>query len=147
MNKNITIGIIVALLIPVILNFLLPIKTGLNVIHQNDYWLCFWGTYLSACGSFIVALVSYKMNINANKINEQLQYDAAWQRLVERYNRLENFIVEQEKIHHTNWIDINEDKRINLTEYEYRLFLHDKEIELYSAGLLIRRYLENDNAD
>lgn len=144
MKKYICYAIGVMLLIPVLLNFLLPIKTGLNIIKQDDLWLSFWATYLSACASAIMAAVSWWMNKNATEQNQKMQDNEAWQRLVERYNKIEKFVVEQERIHHPNWIYVI--RTMECDDSKIQPFLCQRERLLLSSSKFIRRYLEDEYA-
>ena len=160
--------------VPLALNFILPIKTGLNVISTGDNWLMFWATYLSACGSALVAIVSLKMNQNAIVQNNKMNDSVAWGRLVDRYNQLEKFIIEQERLHHPNWLKTDEysklffiieqervphQKWLKMDEYselffsknpeinkKQRYFLLNRERQLLSSSKKIRRYLEAEYA-
>ena len=50
----------IALLIPIILNFTLLIPAFTNIVGTETDWLEFWGTYLSAIASFAMVFITWK---------------------------------------------------------------------------------------
>ena len=144
-------GIIASLLIfifaiPLVLNFILPIRTGLVIMGDPKIWLSFWASYLAAIGSFVVAFVSLEMNKRLHKQNEKNINYQKWDKMVERYNRLERFIVNEEHLHSEwtlcfmlNYAKIHE-------ETEIELFFSKKAQEFFSCVLNIARFQEQEMA-
>lgn len=94
---------LVILLIPVALNFLLSVDTGLNVISGGSQaiWLAFWGTYLSACGTIVVAWLSYQQNRSFENVRKH-------QKKMGRYDLLEGYVCDmQETFHFLNLAFVN----------------------------------------
>ena len=59
-------------LIPVILNWLLPIEWGLSNVGNAKEWLAFWGVYIGAICTAIMAFLTYLMmrkTVNMQKTN------------------------------------------------------------------------------
>ena len=95
-------AIIVILVIPILLNLVLQMETpnACNVISDNDsgpgIWLAFWGAYLAAIGSFIMAWVSY----NQNKKQSQMHDIEIKIREAEAlYCDLEKFVLDVKRVH------------------------------------------------
>lgn len=94
-------GVVLFIAIPIGLNWLLQLNCPLdNVISNNNsgpgVWLAFWGAYLSACGSFAMALVAYLQNKETQIQNKLFNDIAAKER---ECDSLENIIIENEKTH------------------------------------------------
>lgn len=137
---------IVVLAIPVILNFLLPINTGLNIIGGKEsvgVWMSFWGAYLAALGTFALGWVSYEINKKAIEQNEKILHNYAWDNLAKRYEHLERYIGEQEKIHNESSV-----KKLFaiLSKYETAndclIYLYHQKQEISLTSLYIIRFLE-----
>lgn len=73
----ITIGFVIVLLIPVILNYVLLIPLKAPIIGDELGWLAFWGCYLGAIISsaiaFVILYIQRKDNHQENNNNRQLQ--------------------------------------------------------------------------
>ena len=92
-----------------ILNFSLQIKTGLNILGGSEsaiIWLSFWGSFLAAISAGFLGWVSLQINqkaIKQNKIsieqNNKTLHNCAWNKMVSQYNKLEVFVITQEKLH------------------------------------------------
>lgn len=69
--------IIVAIIAPIILNFVLLCPSVTPIVGDNIAWLSFWGGYLGAIISstmaFIILLIQYKQNHAENEANRKLQ--------------------------------------------------------------------------
>lgn len=94
------------LIIPIVLNLLLSQETPFCFpIIENESagapatWLAFWGSYIAACASFCVAMVSYEQNKEIRRQNNaRIEYEMA----LKRYEELENFILHAEKTYSVN---------------------------------------------
>ena len=62
--------VIVVIISPVIVNWMIKISCDWTAKEPNS-WIGFWGAYLGAVGSFLMALIAY---ITLSKNNEQLKY-------------------------------------------------------------------------
>lgn len=60
LKKYWVIFLMIALLIPIILNFTLLIPAFTNIVGTETDWLEFWGTYLSAIASFAMVFITWK---------------------------------------------------------------------------------------
>ena len=73
---------LVILLIPFALNFLLQleIKSPITIIEGVEggavTWLQFWGSYLAAIGSFVMAVIAYTQGADAQNDNQKLRKQA-----------------------------------------------------------------------
>lgn len=136
--------------IPILLNFLLPIDTGLNIIGGNDsshVWLVFWGAYLSALGSFVIAVASLYINRQAIKQNEKLQAHQTWNEMAMRYNHLEKFIVFEEKQYSEGFLyDILYSLQQHTNNLDSQKYIAKKSIAFSVAVLQINRFLEEEKA-
>ncbi len=149
MKRNYFFIVVVILIIPVVLNFVLQIKTGLNIIGGGrlTVWLSFWGTYLTALGSFFLGYVSYCNNKEAVKLNEKLLHHYGWEHLVNRYNHIEEFVINEERIHHPTHIDelITYLKKGDDSAFCLQLSNWRKDVNL--SSLRIIRYMKDDVQD
>lgn len=59
-KKIVIIFIVVIFLLPIIFNFVLPIKSFLPVIGNEENWLSFWATYIGAIVSALMVYVAIK---------------------------------------------------------------------------------------
>ena len=72
-HQNMCLGLLVAFIIvfsPIFVNMLMNVTCSWVSNKPND-WLGFWGAYLGAIGSFVMALIAY---FALRKNNEQLEY-------------------------------------------------------------------------
>lgn len=141
--------IIVLFAIPTILNYVLQIKTGLNVIQEStseSVWLTFWGTYLAAIGSTFLACVSFLMSKHAYNQNQKILNDNAFERLINRYNKLENYLAYEEKFFHQCYVD-EIIEHIKGNPNDFYNFIVQKERELSVVSLWIQRYPEQEKAN
>lgn len=72
-NKYLCLGllfVIIVIILPVIVNGMMKITCDWTTKEPN-IWIGFWGAYLGAIGSFLMALIAY---ITLCKNNEQLKY-------------------------------------------------------------------------
>ena len=151
MKKNYLIGVIFLFLtIPPIMNFILPIKTGLNILgggESTTIWLSFWGAYLAALGSFVLGFVSHCNNIEAVKQNEKILHNNGWEHLVNRYDHIEKFVINEEYIHHPANIDelISYSKKGDDSAFHLQLSNWRKDVNI--SSLRIIRYMNNDVQD
>ena len=61
----------IALLIPIMLNFILLIPAFTNIVGTKTDWLEFWGTYLSAIASFAMVFITWKtLEQNREQLDE-----------------------------------------------------------------------------
>ncbi len=94
--------VVLVLIIPMFLNFVLLAKNPFQVAivsAQNPQaytWLMFWGAYLSAVGSVIMAYVSYRQN---QKILEKTHEIETNKKKLEAYRIMEDYIVKNERLH------------------------------------------------
>ena len=133
-------------LIPVLLNFLLPIKTGLIILGEPSKWLMFWASYLAAVGSFVMAIVSLRMNMRLHQHNDKALNYVRWDKLVDRYNRIEKFVCDEEMMH-SEWAlrcILNYIAEHNLSDT--RNHICQKAQELKSCSLRIARFVEQEKA-
>jgi hypothetical protein len=128
--------------IPIALNFLLMIPTGLNILGTESQegsttvWLQFWAAYLSAAGSFCLAYMSYKVSKATLEQNTTMLMHNRWEQLIQRYEAMEKFVADMEEIHHIHTMET----LYLMCESEKRVLI----VRLTSAALLILRYMEND---
>lgn len=134
------------ILIPVLLNFLLPIKTGLVILGEPSEWLMFWASYLAAVGSFTMALVSLWMNKRLHQHNDKTLNYVRWDKMVDRYNRIEKFVYEEEKMHSELVLRciLSYIEKHSLSDIRH-LICH-KTQELKSCSLRIARFVEQEKA-
>ncbi len=138
--------------IPVILNWVLRWNAGCRVISDPNsspgVWLFFWGDYLAAIGTAIMAYISYTQNRSAEKNyqNTQAMQIARWEYESEKaiYDSLERFVLENENIHSN--LNINRVLLLteqvgkmdnNFTSIDFVIGLREK---LSEASLKNRRY-------
>lgn len=133
-------------LIPVLLNYLLPVKTGLVILGKPSEWLMFWASYLAAVGSFAMAIVSLWMNKRLHQYNDKTLNYVRWDKMVDRYNKIEKFICEEEMMHSDmallyvlSYIEKHE-----LQDIQHLICL--KTLALKSCSLKIARFLEQEKA-
>lgn len=70
LKKYWVIFLMIALLIPIILNFTLLIPAFTNIVGTETDWLEFWGTYLSAIASFAMVFITWKtLEQNREQLN------------------------------------------------------------------------------
>lgn len=72
-HKKICVGLVAAfiiVLLPIIVNGFMSISCEWAAKESND-WIGFWGAYLGAIGSFVMALIAYR---TMQKNDEQLEY-------------------------------------------------------------------------
>ncbi len=148
-SKYLFIWVIVAFAIPVILNFLLQIRTGLVILggsSSQTMWLSFWGSYLSAIASGLLACASLVINQKSIEQNDKILHNSAWEKLSNRYNRLENFICSQEMLYN----DIYVEEILEYLENNSNMkssYIAKKERMVTVSGLKINRFLEQDKAN
>lgn len=71
LKKYWVIFLMIALLIPIILNFTLLIPAFTNIVGTETDWLEFWGTYLSAIASFAMVFITWKtLEQNREQLDE-----------------------------------------------------------------------------
>lgn len=149
MKKTSVLIVLAAIAIPIVLNFILPIETGLRVLGGKgdvSTWLTFWGSYLAAIGSFFLGWFSYKINQNSVRQSDEILRNNAWERIANRYYRMEKFIINEEQIHHSGHIS---ELIAYLKKKDYNTFLlcfSNWQKELNSSSLRIIRYV-NVNTD
>ena len=86
-------------MLPVILDFFLPVSTGLDILGEEDgpiIWLQFWASYipaLAAASASIIALYNEKMNRQRDHLEHKINT------LKIDYLRIEKEILDFEKIH------------------------------------------------
>ena len=106
---GVVIGIIL-LLIPVALNFVLQqeplfccqVITN-EQIGSSATWLAFWGSYIAACASFSMAIVSHFQNKRILQHNiARVEYELA----LKQYEELEKFVLEADRIFSISAFDI-----------------------------------------
>ena len=119
--------LIVAIVAPIILNFVLLCPAITPIVGNNVEWLSFWGGYLgaiiSSSISFIILAIQYKQNHNENETNRQLQINILnYQQETQWLNSLRkacaDFIIS---------IDTNE-----LKEISYKLQSSKEDVFLYT---------------
>ena len=69
--------VIFLFLIPIILNWLLPMKWGLSNVGAAEEWLSFWGIYIGAICTAIMAFLTYLMmrkTVNMQKTNWRISW-------------------------------------------------------------------------
>lgn len=150
MKKHFIIIAVVIVAIPVVLNFILPIKTGLNNLDGEGnptIWLTFWGAYLAALGSFFLGVVSYMNNKDAVKQNEKILYNITLDHLIDRYNHLEKFIANEESHYNESYIN----KVIAIMKKcednnERLVYLYQQKQKITLTSLNIIRFLEQESA-
>ena len=98
-------GVLVTLLIfvvavPVLLNFMLQLNSPCDSVIGGDkgpiVWLAFWGTYIGAIGSILIAFVSYFQSRSESErmsVRTQLEHER------NLYNKLEQLIEKNVSIH------------------------------------------------
>lgn len=101
--KNCTICFIIAsiiLFIPCLLNYILQLNSPdtkvIGGINGPSIWLAFWGTYIGAIGSIIMASVSY---YQSRKESAKISLRTQIERERNLYNRLEQLIAKDVSIH------------------------------------------------
>lgn len=71
LKKYWVIFLMIALLIPIMLNFILLIPAFTNIVGTKTDWLEFWGTYLSAIASFAMVFITWKtLEQNREQLDE-----------------------------------------------------------------------------
>ena len=92
--------LIILLIIPPFLNWVLrwDVKCGpiIGGERSSEIWLTFWGSYLAAIGSLVMACVSFIQNqkiLKQNGINEQYRYE------YDIYNKAEEYVLENNNLH------------------------------------------------
>lgn len=99
-NKFVIVGTFLCA-IPLLLNCLLQLENPFDFkIVENPSagapatWLAFWGSYIAACASFTMALVSYLQNKEIRRQNAaRIKYECA----LKYYEEKELFIIDAEK--------------------------------------------------
>lgn len=138
------------LIIPVVLNFVLPIKTGLNNLGGEGnpiIWLSFWGSYLAALGSFFLGIISYFNNKEAVKQNEKILNNIILEQLEKRYDHLENYVANEERYHNDDFIKkVIEIMKKCQNNNERLIYLYDQKQKISLTSLNIIRFLEQQNA-
>ena len=147
-NKtNWIIIIAIIMLIPVILNFILQIRTNLCILGGSEVersWLSFWGDFLAAIAAGFLGWVSLDINKKSIAQNEKILHNNAWEKMVANYNKLEDYVVAQEKLHSQETIDkikaIVTSKDGNNLENKIRLL--NIKAQLREASIKIARYVD-----
>lgn len=106
-------GLLVAFIIvasPIFVNLLMNITCSWASCKPND-WLGFWGSYLGAIGSFIMAIIAY---CALRKNNEQLEYIKKQDRPY-LHASIRKVIQQKE----TSYFDDNNPKRLYVTQTYY----------------------------
>ena len=108
-KRSIIAALLLILTIPLALNFILQIKnqTPVSIIAGNDgapaTWLQFWGTYLAAIASFVMAFVAYRQsedNRNDNmKLREQGVRRTEYESKKQEYDLFEKRLVQDMKLY------------------------------------------------
>ena len=148
MNKKYIIYVVIATIaIPIFFNFFLPIETGMKILGEeksNIIWLSFWGTYLAALGSFFLGWIALQINKESIKQNEKILHNYGWEHLVNRYNHIEEFVLNEESVHHPTHIDelIAYLKKGDDTSFHLQLSNWRKDVNL--SSLRIIRYMNDD---
>lgn len=152
MNINkIILAVFVAITIPIVLNYILPIETGLKIIggnKSNIVWLEFWGAYLAALGSFVLGWISYVINRNAIKQNEKILYNVNLEHLMIRYDHLAKFIANAE-IHHNDSYIKKVDKFVEecKSDNDKLIYLYKQKQRISLTSLNIIRFIEQEYAN
>ena len=122
-------------IIPIVLNFLLPIQTGLVILGEPKDWLGFWSSYLAALGSFTLAMVSLWMNKRLHRQNEKNVNYVRWDKMVNRYNQVERFVLEEEQLHSEWFLKTMLYYVESHNDSEYKLYISEKLQLLLSCSL------------
>lgn len=142
---GIIVAFLVLLLIPAILNYLLQFESPINVIGGDKsakVWLAFWGAYLSAVGSGMLAIITVYDSRNNRK---QRDKDNKIAILREEYSSLERSIIMNERIHsYSNILDIYYLIKKGKTEVAKRHVVKWQD-SVKNASLYAVRYFSNDN--
>lgn len=141
---------VVILIIPVVLNFVLPITTGLIILGGEGsptIWLSFWGAYLAALGSFVLGLVSYYNNKEAVQQNEKILNNMVLEQYDERYNHLEKFMANEERHHNESFIrKVIEIMKKCQNDNERLIYLYTQKQKASLTSLYIIRFIEQEKA-
>lgn len=139
------------LMMPVVLNFVLPIETGLNNLGGEGnptIWLSFWGAYLAALGSFFLGFISYCNNKEAVKQNEKILNNIILEQLEERFDHLENYVANEEKHYNESFIKkVVEIMRKCQDNNERLIFLYSQKQNISLTSLNIIRFIEQERAN
>lgn len=94
LKKYWVIFLMIALLIPIILNFILIIPAFTNIVGTETDWLEFWGTYLSAIASFVMVFTTWKtLEQNREQLNlMKKQWEDEHRPLLDIYIVKEDFL-------------------------------------------------------
>ena len=109
-RKNFIVGLIILIIvIPIILNLLLIQPQLFRIIEKDTtsaVWLQFWGSYLSAIGAIIMAILTYVMIRQEN-----LRYECDHEN--RDYDILEKLIIKNEKIHNIEQVQLITNTYVN----------------------------------
>lgn len=145
---------IIALLFPMVLNYLLALETPFNFsIIENESagapatWLAFWGSYIAACASFCMAMVSHKQNKEIRRQNNaRIKYEIA----LKQYEELEKFVLYAEKIYS---VDAFENMIVrapyspeNIDSVSVKAF-YEYTVELNKSSLLSIKLFDDEKSD
>ena len=94
LKKYWVISLMIALLTPIILNFILLIPAFTNIVGTETDWLEFWGTYLSAIASFAMVFITWKtLEQNREQLNlMKKQWEDEHRPLLDIYIVKEDFL-------------------------------------------------------
>lgn len=108
MEWAVIIGVLaIALIFPIVLNYILLIPINAIIVGDSTHWLSFWGGYMGAIISsavaFIILYVQYKNNSKENESNRQLQVSVlSYQQESLWLNNLREAMLNNLKWYHTN---------------------------------------------
>lgn len=102
-SKWVFLAIPIIIIIPVLLNWVLrwEVQSGPIIGGDNgpEIWLAFWGAYLAAIGSLVMAMVALLQNSRIreqNVIKEQYEFEC------KQYERVESYVLENNSLYKIN---------------------------------------------
>lgn len=141
--KKALIALIVLIVVPVLLNWVLRWDVKLDVITDNNgngpaTWLIFWGSYLAAICSGVMAYVAYNQN---NKIREDNAARVQYEEYKAHYELLSKFVyksVELFDLRRFSYIYYRAEQQDRMAYYDSKRILEEytSQLEMLSFDAL-----------
>ena len=149
-------GILIAVLAPIVINYILLIPTIGPVVGDNTHWLSFWGSYLAAlipsAGAFLILYLQREDNHQENEQNRKLQinvlkYQQEMQWLNEKRQILLDFsmaLSRDDLVELTNKIGQNQDILLDVKRLLAHLVQVDSQVGFMRVSAETEQYKEFD---